>query len=164
MSKSLVFALIYILISFALIILQSTFLAPRRLGVLSPDFNLIMTLFPAIYQGIKGGTALALANCYIMDVMSGNAIGVHILSRMGVFVIIHRISNNVYHRNSIIQALLLFTGTLASWGFIYTVILMETEFDFQVSLGKVIVQGISNSTVGLLIFQLLDKINERVQR
>jgi hypothetical protein len=41
---------------------------------------------------------------------------------------------------------------------------METEFDFQVSLGKVIVQGISNSTVGLLIFQLLDKINERVQR
>ncbi len=115
MSKSLVFALIYILISFALIILQSTLLTPRRLVALSPDFNLVMTLFPAIYQGIRGGTALALANCYIMDVMSGNTIGVHILSRMGVFVIIHRISNNVYYRNSIIHAFLLFTGTLASW-------------------------------------------------
>jgi len=154
----------FVIISLILIFIQSTILSPRNLGYLSPDLNLILIIALALLSGFKGGTILAFGNGYMLDILSGNLLGVNTLSRLSVFAIIRSTANNVYYHRIPMLFLAIFAGTIFSWGFIWIVIKLNSNVEIHNSIGDILKNGLVNTIVGLPLFFIIKKFHERVQK
>lgn len=161
MNKLLV-SVIFILFSLILITIQSTFLSPRNIGFLSPDFNLILILFFSLFSGIEGGVLIALGNAYLMDVLSGNILGVHTLSRMSAFTLIQGLSTQFYG-DRVIQIAAIFFSTFFSWIFIWSIVKIRTDFDFPFSFFQLTAQAIVNTVVGIPLFWFFERTYAKLQ-
>ena len=163
MNKTLII-IIFVIISLILVVLQSTILSPRDLGFLSPDLNLILIITLALLSGLKGGTILAFGNGYMLDILSGNFIGVNTLSRLSVFAIIRSTTDNVYYHRIPILFLAIFFSTIFSWAFIWIVFKFNSDVEIHNSFGEILKNGLVNVMVGLPLFLLIKKFYERVQK
>jgi rod shape-determining protein MreD len=146
------------------ILLQTTLLSPIHFGIYSPDLNLILIVIIALLCGLKEGTILTIGNGYIMDVLSGNLLGVNTLSRLSVFAIVHSITDNVYINRTPSLALAFFFSTVFSWGFMWVVIKINPSAFFGFSLLDILKQGFVNTMLGIPLFFIIKKYYERVQK
>lgn len=153
----------FILISIFFIILQCTLFSPRQLGVFSPDLNLILIVFLALFFDVKAGAIIALVSAYMMDILSGYLIGIHTLSRFAVFTILKGFSENIYAHSKFTQAMAIFFSTVFSWLFIWLVLKMRTDIGFGITPGLVMAQGMINTLLGIPIFWIIGKAYARVQ-
>jgi rod shape-determining protein MreD len=150
------------LVSIIFLILQTTLLSPRKLGVFSPDLNLILIVFLALFFEVKVGAIIALGSAYMTDVLSGYLIGIHTLSRFAVFTVLKGFSENLYAQSKFTQAMALFLSTVFSWFFVWVVLKMRTDVGFGITPGLVMAQGLVNTVLGLPVFWLIGKANARV--
>ena len=151
-------------LSFLFIILQSTFFSPTHFDwAFYPDLNLILIVFLGLFSDSRRGAIIAIGNGYMMDVLSGYMIGIHSLSRLSVFVILKGISQHVYSQSRITQAIAISFGTLFLWSFIWAGLKLKTEFEFGISLGDVMVQGVVNTIVGLPVFWVIRGFYAKIQ-
>jgi len=150
------------LVSIIFLILQTTLLSPRKLGVFSPDLNLILIVFLALFFEVKVGAIIALGSAYVTDVLSGYLIGIHTLSRFAVFTVLKGFSENLYAQSKFTQAMALFLSTVFSWFFVWVVLKMRTDVGFGITPGLVMAQGLVNTVLGLPVFWLIGKANARV--
>ena len=158
-----IFAFIFLVILSALfILLQTTLLSPIHFGIYSPDLNLILIVIIALLCGLKEGTLLAIGNGYMMDVLSGNLLGVNTLSRLSVFAIVHSITDNVFINRVPSLVLAFFFSTLFSWGFMWVVININPGSPFGYSLIDILKQGIVNTFLGIPLFFFVKKYYERI--
>lgn len=156
--------ILFVSLSLLFIVLQSTLLAPIKLGSFSPDLNLILVISIAMLSDVKGGSILALGNGYLMDVLSGGLAGVHTLSRLSIYAAIQGTTNNLYYQRIPALSILIFLSTIFSWGFIWIVIKINSDIDFSISLNELLIQGAINTIIGLPIYLMIKKINERIQK
>ena len=150
------------LVSITFLILQTTILSPRKLGVFSPDLNLILIVFLALFFEVRVGAIIALGSAYMTDVLSGYLVGIHTLSRFAVFTILKGFSENLYAQSKFTQAMAIFLSTLFSWFFVWVVLKMRTDTGFGITPGLVMAQGLVNTVLGLPVFWLIGKANARV--
>ena len=150
------------LVSVIFLILQTTILSPRKLGVFSPDLNLILIVFLALFFEVRVGAIIALGSAYMTDVLSGYLVGIHTLSRFAVFTVLKGFSENLYAQSKSTQAMALFLSTLFSWFFVWVVLKMRTDTGFGITPGLVMAQGLVNTVLGLPVFWLIGKANARV--
>ena len=150
------------LVSVIFLILQTTILSPRKLGVFSPDLNLILIVFLALFFEVRVGAIIALGSAYMTDVLSGYLVGIHTLSRFAVFTILKGFSENLYAQSKFTQAMAIFLSTLFSWFFVWVVLKMRTDTGFGITPGLVMAQGLVNTVLGLPVFWLIGKANARV--
>ncbi len=154
MSRALPF-LFLILLSFLFIILQSTFFTPTHSGrAFYPDLNLIFIVFLGLFSDLRRGAIIAIGSGYMVDVLSGYVIGIHTLSGLSVFVILKGISQHVYSQSR---------STLFLWSFIYAGLKLKTEFEFGISLGDVMTQGVVNTIIGLPVFWVIKRLYAKIQ-
>ena len=153
----------FIFLSLLFIVIQSTLLAPIKIGSFSPDFNLILIIIIAMLSDVKGGSVFALGNGYLMDVLSGGLMGVNTLSRLSIYAAIRGTTNNVYYHQIPVLLVVLFLSTIFSWFFIWVVIKLNSDIDFSVSLNVILKQGAINTLVGVPIYLMIKKIHERIQ-
>ncbi len=151
-----------LLVSIIFLILQTTLLSPRKLGVFSPDLNLILIVFLALFFEVKVGAIIALGSAYMTDVLSGYLIGIHTLSRFAVFTVLKGFSENLYAQSKFTQAMALFLSTVFSWFFVWVVLKLRADVGFGITPGLVMVQGLVNTVLGLPVFWLIGKANARV--
>jgi rod shape-determining protein MreD len=156
-------AIFFIFLSLLFIVLQSTLLAPIKIGSFSPDFNLILIIIIAMLSDVKGGSIFALGNGYLMDVLSGGLMGVNTLSRLSIYAAIRGTTNNVYYHQIPVLLVVIFISTIFSWFFIWVVIKINSNIDFSVSLNVILKQGAINTLVGLPLYLVIKKIHERIQ-
>ena len=157
-------AIFFIALSLIFIVLQSTLLAPIKIGSFSPDFNLILIIIIAMLSDVKGGSIYALGNGYLMDVLSGGLFGVNILSRLSIYAAIRGTTHNVYYHQIPVLLVVLFLSTVFSWLFIWVVIKINSDIDFIVSLSVILKQGAINTIVGVPLYLLIKNIHERIQK
>lgn len=150
------------IVSIIFLILQTTLLSPRKLGVFSPDLSLILIVFLALFFEVRVGAIIALGSAYMTDVLSGYLIGIHTLSRFAVFTVLKGFSENLYAQSKLTQAMALFLSTVFSWLFVWVVLKMRTDVGFGITPGLVMAQGLVNTVVGLPVFWLIGKANARV--
>ncbi len=155
--------LFYVLLSLLFIVLQTTFLSPNRLGVFYPDLSLILIVFLALFSETKAGAIIAFGNAYMTDVLSGYLFGLHTFSRLAVFTTLKGFSENVYPQSKLTQGISIFFSTIFSWFFVWAVLEMKTDIEFDISPVSVISQGIVNILAGLPIFWMIKKSNARIQ-
>jgi rod shape-determining protein MreD len=117
-----------LLISLLFIVLQSTLLSPRQLGVFHPDLNLILIIFLALFSEVKGSAIIAIGNGYMMDILSGYMLGIYTLSRFSVFAMLQGFSMSVYSQSRLIQGVAIFLGTLFSWTFMWAAFKVKSVF------------------------------------
>jgi len=163
MNKVFSFVLLVIL-SFFFILLQTTLLSPIHFGIYCPDLNLILIVIIALLCGLKEGTILAIGNGYMMDVLSGNLLGINTLSRLSTFAIVHSLTDNVYINRIPSLALAFFFSTFFSWGFMWVVIKINPGTSFGFSLLDILKQGMVNTFLGVPLFFIIKKYYERVQK
>ncbi len=144
--------------------MQSTILSPRVIGGYSPDFNLILIVFLAIYADFKRGVFLTVVNGLLMDVLAGNFLGTFTISRICAFLLIRIGSENVYLKRALIQAFVIFITTIFTWTFILSVITIKDEGVVEFSLRGIITQSVVNAMVGLVLFWVIIKVNARLQK
>jgi len=156
-------AIFFISLSLLFIVLQSTLLAPIKIGSFSPDFNLILIIIIAMLSDVKGGSIFALGNGYLMDVLSGGLMGVNTLSRLSIYAAIRGTTNNVYYHQIPVLSVVIFLSTIFSWLFIWVVIKINSDIDFSVSLNVILKQGAINTIVGVPLYLMIKKIHERIQ-
>jgi rod shape-determining protein MreD len=157
-------AIFLISLSFLFIILQSTFFSPTHFGwAVYPDLDLILIVFLGLFSDLRRGAIIAIGNGYMMDVLSGYVIGIHSLSRLSMFVILKGISHHVYSQSRITQAIAISLGTLFLWSFIWSSLKLKTGFEFGISLGDVIMQGVVNTIVGLPVFWVIKGLYAKIQ-
>jgi len=157
-------AIFFISLSLLFIVLQSTLLAPIKIGSFSPDFNLILIIIIAMLSDVKGGSIFALGNGYLMDVLSGGLIGVNALSRLSIYAAIRGTTNNIYYQQIPVLLIVIFLSTIFSWFFIWVVIKTNSEIDLSVSLYVILKQGAINTLIGLPLYLMIKKIHERIQK
>ena len=161
MSK--IFSFVFLVtLSVLLILLQTTLLSPIHFGIYSPDLNLILIVIIALLCGLKEGTILAIGNGYMMDVLSGNLLGVNTLSRLSVFAIVHSITDNVFINRVPSLVLAFYFSTLLSWGFVWVVVNINPGSSFGYSLVDILKQGIVNTFLGIPLFFIVKKYYERI--
>ena len=161
MSK--IFSFVFLVtLSVLLILLQTTLLSPIHFGIYSPDLNLILIVIIALLCGLKEGTILAIGNGYMMDVLSGNLLGVNTLSRLSVFAIVHSITDNVFINRVPSLVLAFYFSTLLSWGFVWVVVNINPGSSFGYSLIDILKQGIVNTFLGIPLFFIVKKYYERI--
>lgn len=151
-----------ILLSFVFIILQSTILSPRHLGIFRPDLNLIWIIFLSLFSQVRGSAIIALGNGYMMDVLSGHMFGIYTLSRISVFAILKGFSMNVYSQSRIMQGIAIFFGTLFAWGFIWAVLEIKSSLEFSVSFVSVFVQSVVNTMIGIPLFWVIKRLYAQI--
>ena len=156
-------AIFFSAISLLFIVLQSTLLAPIKIGSFSPDLNLILIIVIAMLSDVKAGSIFALGNGYLMDVLSGGLMGVNTLSRLSIYAAIRGTTNNVYYQQTPVVLIVIFFGTVFSWFFIWVVIKINSGIDFSVSLNVILKQGAINTLIGLPLYLMIKKIHERIQ-
>lgn len=156
-------AIFFTSLSLLFIVLQSTLLAPIKIGSFSPDFNLILIIIIAMLSDVKGGSMFALGNGYLMDVLSGGLMGVNTLSRLSIYAAIRGTTSNVYYQQIPVVLIVIFLSTIFSWLFIWVVIKINSDIDFSVSLNVILRQGAINTLVGLPLYLVIKKIHERIQ-
>jgi len=157
----------FILLIFASIlinILQSSVFSPSSGKYFFPDFNLILIIFIAISKDIRFGLALVLLNGFFLDVMSGYMIGINTLSRLSLYIILRRSSNHFDYESYTPVFISLLLGTLYVWIFIWTILILKSVNDIKIIKNVIIYQAIINSSVGLLIFFIKNKIYATVQK
>ena len=153
--------IVFVLLSFLFVILQSTLFSPKHLGIFYPDLNLIFVVFLGLFSEVRGSAIIALGNGFMMDVLSGNLIGLYSLSRLSLFLVLKGLSTHIYAQSRITQVIGLFCSTLFSWGFIWIGLKMRT--DFRISFGEIMAQSFVNTIVGLPLFWLIKNLYARVQ-
>ncbi len=153
----------FALISFVFIILQTTVLSPNHFGLFYPDLNLILIVFLSLFSEPKAGAIIALGNAYMTDVLSGCLFGIHTFSRLAVFTALKGFSENVYSQSKVTQGIAIFFSTIFSWFFIWAVLKIKTDIQFNISLGGVMAQGAINILVGFPIFWVIKKSHARIQ-
>jgi rod shape-determining protein MreD len=153
--------LLFAFLSFIFIILQSTFFSPKNLGVFYPDLNLILVVFLGLFSEARGSAIIALMNGFMMDVLSGNVIGLYSLSRFSLYLILRGLSTHIYAQSKFTQANVLFFSTLFSWGFIWIGLKIRT--DFRVTFGDIVAQSFVNTLTGIPLFWVIHKLYARVQ-
>ncbi|MGB7290784.1 MAG: rod shape-determining protein MreD [Thermodesulfobacteriota bacterium] len=156
-------AIFFISLSLLFIVLQSTLLAPIKIGSFSPDLNLILIIIIAMLSDVKGGSIFALGNGYLMDVLSGGLMGVNTLSRLSIYATIRGTTNNVYYHQIPVLLVVIFLSTIFSWFFIWVVIKINSDIDFSVSLNVILKQGAINTLVGVPLYLMIKKTHERIQ-
>ena len=154
----------FVFLSVIFISIQTTLLSSRNLGYFSPDLNLILIVFLAIFSGIRGGFFLALGNGYMMDVLSGNLPGTFMISRLSAYLLVRSGSNHVYLRKALVQGLVIFFATIFTWIFILAIITIKKDNSFDITAKSILIQGIVNALVGIPIFWMIHKVNARFQK
>lgn len=153
--------LLFAFLSFIFIIVQSTLFSPKNLGVFYPDLNLILVVFLGLFSEARGSAIIALVNGFMMDVLSGNVIGLYSLSRLSLYLVLRGLSTHIYARSKLTQACALFLSTLFSWGFIWIGLKIRT--DFKISFGDIMAQGFVNTLTGIPLFWIIHKLYAKVQ-
>lgn len=163
MNKPLTLTLL-IFISIIINILQSTLLSPDYGSNFYPDLNLIFIIFIATSKNLPAGSFLTIFNGFLMDVMSGYTIGLHTISRLGLYLIIKSSSSHVDYENYTPKFLALFLGTIFVWLFIWLIVEIKFSVEFNITLDVLIHQATLNSLIGIVIELLIFNTYARVQK
>jgi len=142
--------------------LQTTLLSPYNLGAFSPDLNLILIIFIALYAKRKLNLGLAIFSGYLMDILSGVPVGVHLLSRASLLILLSAFKDNIYPKRGLTQFLALFFATLYTWSFVYLTFIITDRVENFIPFSRVYIQGFMNSVTGVVIFGLLKRTNARL--
>lgn len=150
------------LLSLVLVSLQSTIFSPAILGAFSPDLNLILLTYMALYTQSKTEGAIAASSGFLMDVLSGLPFGVYTLSRANIFIIVRAISESIYSKNKVVEAAVVFLSTLYSWSFIWAAFIISGKHLGSPSIGSHVLQGVINTSVGLPLFWVIGKFHAKL--
>ncbi len=163
MKKALIFAAL-VLFSLAINVLQSSLFFPLIDNRYVPDLNLILVIYISISRNLPFGILIVILNGYLADMSSGYAIGFNTFSRLSLFVILKRVTDYFDFEDVLSKLLALSLGTVYVWFFVWLVVLVQLADGFNISAGIILTQVISNSLVGVLAFELFDRINARIQK
>jgi rod shape-determining protein MreD len=150
------------MVSLVLVSLQSTVFSPARLGAFSPDLNLILLAYMALYTQSRAEGAIAVSSGFLMDALSGFPFGVYTLSRANIFVLVRVFSESLYSKNRVVEAAVLFLSTIYSWSFIWTAFIISGKHLGSPGIGSHVLQGVINTLVGLPLFWAIGKFHARL--
>ncbi len=163
MNKLLTVLLLTIL-SFVLLVLQTTILSPESGSYLYPDLNLIFIILLAMRKDIPAAVFIVILNGYLMDAMSGYTLGVHTFSRLITYLIIRNSAGKVDYENISLQFLAFFAGTVLTWLFVW--LIFKTKFSYEpiITLEVIINQATINCIVGVFLTYLTDYSYAKLQK
>ncbi|NIP29977.1 MAG: rod shape-determining protein MreD [Candidatus Dadabacteria bacterium] len=154
--------LVYLLLSFVFISIQISLTTPSFLNLFTPDLNLILIIYLASANNIYGSFYLTVINGLLMDIFSGNMIGIYTLTRLVVYTII-KSSSKTFNINTLKPKILsILIGTIIFWILLYFVLKFKISEPLNITLNLIIHQATINTLVGSLIFILLGKINAKL--
>lgn len=151
------------IVSFVLIIIQTTLLSPGSQSYLYPDLNLIFIIFLAIRSYFPGAVFVVLLNGYLMDVMSGYTIGVHTVSRLVTYLALKNSADKVNYEHTSLQLLAYFTGTVLTWIVVWGIFKTKFSYEPVITLELVVNQATINCITGILITYFFDRSYAKLQ-
>ena len=153
---------VYLIISFFLILLQTSLTSPNYLNTYTPDLNLILILYLATSKNIYGAFYLAIMNGLLMDIFSGNTLGLNSLLRLITYIILFGSSKtfNVETLNSKIFSI--FSGTILFWILMFFVLKIRSMEVINISLNLIFTQAIINTIIGAVMIILFRKLDARL--
>lgn len=152
-----------LLISWFLIILQTTLLKLFSVGVVIPDLVFLTVLYLGLFHKFRRGSAITFFLGYLMDLFSGSPMGLYIFLYLGSFSITQLIREVVYFKSIPSQVIYVL---ILSFGNSLLLFLLLWIFSPSLSLPSsllkwIIIQGVYNALVGPFLFLLLERINQR---
>lgn len=156
----------FLLLSIGVILgigLQSTWLS--NLGIvnqLKPDLILIMVISYGLLKGSESGTAFGLVSGFVMDLFSGNVIGIGALIKMIAGFSAGLLEKNIFKDNLLIPALVTFVWTIVLESFNVIIrLVFKANFNFLTVFISIIVPlAIYNALLAPIIYQLLIKMEQ----
>ena len=148
-----------LIISFILILLQSS-LCPY-LGICNafPNLILLLILVSSISQGHKKTLVWVIFGGFFLDVFSfNNPIGTSILVLFLISYLVSFLSQNIFKRASIFSMILFGIGGTLIYRFLLILILLITGLDFQLSFSQLISQIVYNTALLIPLFYSLKRI------
>ncbi|MGH7885608.1 MAG: rod shape-determining protein MreD [Thermodesulfobacteriota bacterium] len=155
---------LYLSISIFLIIIQTSILTPKYIGIFSPDLNLILIIYLAINPKIKNSFALVVFNGFLMDFFSGNTPGLYTFTRIIAYIMLRYSITKFDFNSRRSQAVAIFAATLLFWCLIFIVLKIKSIESFSISLNLVLHQATINTAVGTILIILFRKLDAKFQK
>lgn len=152
----------YLLISLLFILLQTSLTSPNNLNIFTPDLNLILIIYFALNRDIFGSFYLAVINGLIMDIFSGNMLGLNTLTRLVIYSALLGTSQILIIKNLKSQLLSIFFSTILFWILTYIILKLNSSTTFNISFNLIFVQAIINTVAGIVVIFFLRKINAKL--
>ncbi len=158
--------LLFLLIGWLLLILQTTLLKFLSLGVVLPNLVLLTVLYLGLFHRFHRGCALTFFLGYLMDLFSGGPTGLYIFLYLGSFSLAQMIREMFYLKSRLFQIIFILIFSLGNDFFLFLLFwVFSSPVNFSPSLLKwIILQGIYNASVGPFLFLLLERVNQRFLR
>lgn len=153
-----------IVISFVLLLVQTTVLSPDSGTHLYPDLNLILIVLLAIRKDVPGALLIVILNGYLMDAMSGYTLGVHTFSRLITYLIIKNSAGKVNYEHISLQFIVFFAGTIMAWLFVWLIFKVKFSYDPVITLEVIINQATINCIVGVVTNYLVNSFYAKLQK
>ena len=142
-------AVLLLVLAVLLVSLQTTVLSPSRLGALSPDLNLALTVVLAVTATTRAEVALGLLNGLLLDALSGLPLGAVTLSRASVFILVRSLSLKLFLRDNASIAVLVAFASVYVWGFVWLAFLLTGKGLHYAPAGVELARGLSTSLFSL---------------
>lgn len=153
--------LLSIIITFLLIILQSSFYPYLNIYDAFPNLILILILILSILYGYKENLAWIIIGGFFLDVFSfNNPIGTSILCLLLVGYLVDFFSKNIFKKSNILSIIIIGIGGTLIYRFLLISILLITGNNFQFGFIQIISQMAYNLAVLIPLFYLIRNITK----
>lgn len=156
--------LVYLLLGFFFILLQ-TALFPRVLPfALKPDLLLILTVYMGLNEGyVRGGGLSYLLGCF-QDVFAGQYLGLYGMASLAVFLIIRGAAGRLNTESSLLLLSLVFCGTFAQGGILFFSLgfFADTGPLLPLFLKHLVPQSLLNLAAAILLLLVASRIQKHL--
>ena len=149
----------FLLVVIGLLSVQTTLLGIFSLGGVTPDLALIFVVYCGVHFQRNGGIGAGVIVGFFQDCLSGGLLGINTLSKGLAGLFFSVLKDKIVVEGFIPISFFIFTASLLD-GMVYFIVsssLTVAQVKEGTLLFDMFIFGIYNSTVGLLLFHLLDR-------
>ncbi len=159
-------AVVYGLLIAAAVLIQSAWLARLQLwgAVIDPLLPLVLAI--GIFRGAEGGALAGLAAGWVQDLLSGAAIGVHVLSKLVVGFAAGLFEQSIYAEDPFLPAVATFVATVLGELVLLGVLVVTglAPLSWPRTPQTVLVQAVMNSAIAPVVFRGVRAIERQIQK
>jgi len=149
----------FFLISYLVVVVQSTLINSVSLGLIKPDIVLLLVVFYGLYNGLRRGLLYGLVMGLCVDALSSGIVGVNVFILASIGAACGFLQERVYTRHFLTKVLVSFFAVIFS---MLSYFFIATNFfrlpDFSECLQLIIGTVIYTSLFNIIFAEVLEKI------
>ena len=155
--------LIYTLIIFLIVLLQSTLLDYIKIYYIKPNLLIVFIISIALIRGNIEGSIIGFTIGLSQDLLSGKVLGFYSILGLYLGLIIGSVNKRLYRENFLVVIFFTFRSSIAYESIVYFLsTILKGQIDFYYPFKNIVLpEALYNSLISVFVYVLIIKLNDR---